>query len=135
MALIEWKDSLSVKINEIDFQHKKLIDYLNELHEAMKTGKTKDAMGSILSKLLSYTKSHFSNEEKYFKQFNYPQAAVHIEEHEKFIAKVTDVKNRFDKGTTSVSIELIKFLTDWIQNHINETDKAYSDFFISKGLK
>ena len=35
MGLIKWDDSYSVHIVEIDKQHQKLVDMLNELNDAM----------------------------------------------------------------------------------------------------
>lgn len=35
---IEWSDTLSVGVKEIDDQHKKLIDMLNELNKAIQSG-------------------------------------------------------------------------------------------------
>ncbi len=42
MALIDWDKSLSVNVEEIDQQHKKLIAMINELNEAMRNGKGKE---------------------------------------------------------------------------------------------
>jgi hemerythrin len=35
MPIIEWADALSVNVKEIDDQHKRLIDLINNLHDAM----------------------------------------------------------------------------------------------------
>ncbi|MBU1099403.1 MAG: bacteriohemerythrin [Bacteroidetes bacterium] len=135
MSLIDWKDDLSVQIVEIDNQHKKLLNLINELHDAMKTGKAKDVLESIIQKLISYTKSHFATEEKYFKQFNYPLTNEHIKEHNDFVNNVSDFQEKFKAGKLGLSIEIMKFLTTWISKHIQETDKAYSEFFIENGVK
>ena len=42
MALINWNDSFSVNVAVIDQQHKKLVDMINDLNDAMKQGKGKD---------------------------------------------------------------------------------------------
>ena len=55
MDLVKWDDALSVEIMEIDGQHKKLVKNLNTLYDAMKKGKSKDALGAILNDLVSYT--------------------------------------------------------------------------------
>jgi hemerythrin len=59
MALITWNDSLSVKVAEIDEQHKKLIAMINELNDAMRLGKGKDVLGKIVNGLVTYTTTHF----------------------------------------------------------------------------
>ena len=135
MALIKWDDSFSVKVAEIDRQHQKLISMINELNDAMKQGKGKDILGKIVNGLISYTATHFKTEENYFERFGYPDANQHKKEHIAFVQKVSDFKNGFEKGKLSLSIEVMNFLSDWLQNHIKGTDKKYSQFFNGKGLK
>ena len=70
MAFLDWDDSLSVNVTEIDDQHKKLIGTLNDLYDAMDDGKGNDVLGKILKELTDYTVYHFQTEENYFKKFN-----------------------------------------------------------------
>lgn len=135
MALIQWDNSLSVSVAEIDKQHQQLVSRINELNDAMKLGKGKDALGKILNALIDYTATHFKTEEKYFDLYKYPDTALHKKEHVAFVQKVSDFKDGFDKGKLSITIELMNFLSDWLKNHIKGTDKKYSAFFSSKGLK
>ncbi len=135
MALINWNSDLSVNVAEIDQQHQKLISMINELNDAMKQGKSKDIMGKIVGDLISYTATHFKTEEKYFAQFQYPDADSHNKEHSAFVQKVTGVKERFENGQISLSIEIMNFLRDWLQKHIKGTDKKYSKLFNENGLK
>ncbi len=135
VALINWNDSFSVSVTEIDLQHQKLISMINDLHDAMKARKTKEVLGEIIDGLIDYTEDHFSIEETYFAQFNYPETALHKKEHSDFVAKVKDVKKGFDEERLMLSMDIMNFLKDWLQNHINGTDKKYSQFFNSKGLK
>jgi hemerythrin len=135
MGFIKWDDSLSVNVAEIDQQHQKLILMINELHGAMKLGKGKDVLGKIVNGLIGYTTIHFKTEEDYFRQFGYPQADSHKKEHIVFVGKVSEFKDGFEKGKLSLSIEILNFLSDWLQNHIKGTDKKYSQFFNGKGLQ
>jgi hemerythrin len=135
MALIQWNDSLSVDVAEIDRQHQKLVLMINELSEAMKQGKGKDVLGKILNSLIGYTATHFQTEEKYFDLYRYPETAIHKKEHVAFVQNISDFKDGFEKGKLSVTIELMNFLSDWLIHHIKGTDKKYSTFFNAKGLK
>jgi hemerythrin len=135
MGLIKWDDSLSVNVAKIDQQHQKLILMINDLHGAMKLGKGKDVLGEIVNGLISYTTIHFKTEEDYFIHFGYPQTDSHKKEHIVFVQKVAEFKDGFEKGKLSLSIEVLNFLSDWLQNHIKGTDKKYSQFFNEKGLK
>lgn len=135
MGLIKWDDSFSVKVTEIDQQHQKLILMINDLNDAMKQGKGKEILGKIVNELATYATTHFKTEEKYFDQFAYPDTSTHKKTHAAFVQNVSDFKRGFDNGKLSLSIEVMNFLGDWLQNHIKGTDKKYSQFFNEKGLK
>ncbi len=135
MSLIQWNETLSVRVEEIDNQHKRLITYINELNEAMASGKGKEILGLLLDGLVKYTQEHFETEEKYFAQFGYPKAAQHIQEHKSLAEKVKSFKENFDKGTIGLSIPVMNFLSSWLTIHIQGSDKDYSAFFNEKGLK
>lgn len=135
MALIQWSDSLSVKVAEIDKQHQKLIGLINELSEAMRQGQGKTVVEKIINGLLSYTDTHFKTEERYFARFGYPEAAGHKKEHEGFVVRVTEFKESYENGQLALSIDVLNFLSDWLRHHIMGVDKKYSSFFNEKGLK
>jgi hemerythrin-like metal-binding protein len=135
MALIDWGLKLSVGIEKIDEQHKKLIDLINELNAAMRNKQAKTVLANILTELSKYTKTHFQTEEVYFKTFNYPETKAHIVEHENFIKKISDFQESLKADDACLSIEIMKFLRDWLVNHILKTDMQYKVFFVEHGLK
>jgi len=130
-----WKDEYSVKIQTIDSQHKKLIDLLNQIYDASRVGKGKEILGKILNELVTYTKIHFATEEEFFKKFSYPGYIQHKIEHDKLTKQVTDFQEQYAIGRVTLSIEIMQFLKDWLNGHILGTDKKYSEFLNSKGLR
>ena len=133
--MIQWDNSLSVNVSEIDSQHQKLVKMINELNDAMRAGKSKDMLGKIVNGLISYVQVHFSTEEKYFDKFKYPEIVEHKKEHNLFTAKVSEFASKFKKGEVGLSIPLMDFRSDWLGKHIKGTDKKYSAFFNANGLK
>ncbi len=134
MALIEWNDSLSVKVKEIDAQHQKLVDLINELHDAMIHRTAKEIVTETVNGLVTYTVSHFQTEELYFDKFGYPDAESHKKEHAEFVEKVSEFQKKLESGELFISVDVLNFLSDWLKNHINGSDKQYSELFNSKGL-
>ncbi len=134
MALVEWNDSYLVNIKNIDNQHKQLFDLLNQLHDSMMMGQGQEGMGIVLNSLVSYTASHFSEEERLFKLYDYPDYERHVKEHEEFVQQVLDFQNKFTSGNAPMTIKILSFLRDWIQNHINGNDKKYSGYLNAKGV-
>ena len=132
---MQWNESFSVGVAEIDTQHKNLVSYLNDLHFAMSQGKGNDILKSLLGRLVGYTQVHFATEEKFMRQWNYPGYVYHKGEHEAFVKKVAEFKTKFENGQAALSIEILTFLKDWVTNHIQGTDKKYGPFFNKHGLK
>jgi hemerythrin len=135
MALIVWSDSMSVGVGRIDKEHRGLIDLINLLHGEMLAGKSKEAMGNILDRLIAYTKTHFAYEETLFRTHNYPQAAAHKQEHDTLTQQVVALQADFKAGKAVIGAPVLAFLKDWLTNHILKQDMAYRLFFESKGVK
>jgi hemerythrin len=134
MGIIQWNESLVSNIAEIDRQHQKLVAMINALHDAMRQGKGKDIIRGIVSELIDYTETHFLTEENHFIRFGYSEAESHKKEHAAFIRKVTEFNDKLQNGSITLSIEIMNFLSDWLQNHIRGTDRKYFQFFKEKGL-
>ena len=145
MAFLEWDPRFSVRIAEIDQQHKKLIGLINRLHESMQQAGGRDALetaieelsaqATVINEMVEYSSYHFSTEEKYMRQYMYPDFEKHKKEHEYFINKVQTLKSDFDGGQAILSSQIMEFLKNWLSDHILGMDKKYEPFFQAKGLK
>ncbi len=134
MELIKWKDIFSVKVSEVDIQHKKLIGLINQLYDAMRIGKGREVLGSVLTELVHYTIYHFSTEERLFREYGYPEYDEHKQIHDDLTRKAKELKESFDRGNKMITIDVMLFLSNWLNVHILEVDKKYSEFLNSKGV-
>ena len=135
MAFMEWKAEYSVGIEKLDNQHKELVRMINDFHEAMKVGKAKEMTGPMLTRLISYTQDHFRTEESLFDLHHYPFALAHKTEHQKLVEEITVLLGEFNKGTPMIALRLGEFLGKWLVDHIVGSDRKYTAFLQSKGLK
>lgn len=135
MPCIEWTDSLSVNVKEIDDQHKVLIGMINCLYDAMLENRGREVLTEIIFEMLQYVSYHFTTEERYMESYDYPDYEVHQREHLEFAAEVAELKSRVDKGALLLTQMPLNLLRDWLQNHILGTDMKYSEYFNTKGLK
>lgn len=108
---------------------------LNEFYDNIILESNKENIATLLKKMKDYTVYHFRNEEEHLKLHAYPHFEAHKKEHQSFIEKVNEIEKRFIKGKFILSLEVITFLKDWLKNHIMISDKKYSEFLISKGVK
>ena len=135
MALFTWRDDYSVKVPSIDAQHQKLVDMLNGLHDGMVSGTSSERLAPLLNGLIDYTATHFAREEELFAQHGYPDSAKHTQEHQALVKQVLDFKDKFEKGRSSINMELMMFLKNWLIKHILGSDKAYSSHLVEHGAK
>ena len=134
MAFLDWDEEYSVGVEEIDEQHKRLFQLLNEFYDGITEYHTQ-ALEELLNSLVDYTRYHFSTEEEYMEKFDYPDTGAHKDEHAIFTRKISDVKERLSEGTLRISFEITDFLKAWISDHLLVTDKKFSKCFNENGLK
>ena len=135
MSLITWDKKYSVNIARIDAEHRKLISMINRLHDAMIEKKTEPAIAEIVDAMVAYARTHFLTEETYMDKFGFPEAAAHKKEHDAFIDKSEDLRDRLHRGEMVFSLEVIRYLKNWLTHHIMVTDQKYAPFFREKGLR
>lgn len=135
MSFFVWTESMSVGVEEFNNHHKKLIELINKLFDAMSEGQGKAVIGDILQELLKYTEYHFSAEEAKMKELGYPAYPGHQAEHQKFVEEATRLYRKYQGGDLFLSVDTLNFLKDWLNKHILQTDMAYKPFFTNKGIK
>ncbi len=132
---IEWSDEFSVGIQEIDEQHKVLIDLLNDLHDAITNRRAADVTDNILKRLDDYVHIHFAVEESLMRILHYPEYKQHKLKHDELIDQLTKLNKKLEAGRASISFELMYFLKMWLTKHILEIDKRFGPYFIQQGIK
>ncbi|MTJ93544.1 MAG: bacteriohemerythrin [Desulfovibrio sp.] len=132
--LISWTDDLSVGVGIIDEQHKGLVDLINELNAAMRQRRSDSVLVGVLERLKQYTVKHFATEEELFDKFGYPDTASHKKAHHDLVEKVLAFEAELRSGRAKVTMEIMRFLKDWLVGHIMGTDKRYGPFLNSKGV-
>ena len=134
-SYIEWDDRYSVGIDSIDRQHKRLVNLINQLKTAVDYSTGEEFEREALDELVDYTKTHFSYEEELMEKYGYPDYEPHKAQHRKMIKQVEEVLAEYEEDHDRAMQHALDFLKEWLINHINGTDKEYSEFLQSKGVK
>ncbi|UOD34216.1 hemerythrin family protein [Deferribacteraceae bacterium V6Fe1] len=127
---ILWSDNLSVGFKAIDDQHKTLINIINKFQNALLDGEGVESIQSVVNFLELYTKVHFSTEEKYMEQYQYPNTETHKQEHKKLIEYIGALKNKVNENPNNhnLALDLNNQLKNWYTDHINKIDKHLGAF-------
>jgi hemerythrin len=124
MAKLFWTNQLNVGIDVIDNQHRRIVDYINLLDEAVDSRQEREKIGQLINDLVDYTISHFGFEESLQEEAGYPFIKAHQKVHGLFIRRVGDFQVRFDGGE-DIAVNLHSLLTNWLLNHIKHDDADY----------
>jgi hemerythrin len=123
MAYCVWMEDLNTGIDVIDGQHRRIVDYINQLHEA-RLRNDMDAVGEVIEAAVDYTISHFGFEETLMEEAGYGFTRAHKKVHELFIKRVSEFQLRFKAGE-DISAELHSLLVKWLFSHIRNDDADY----------
>ena len=134
MPSIQWEEKYSVNIEVLDEHHNRIFAILAKLFDELGKQRSKEVLRATLLDLKQYAVDHFAAEEIFMKQYGYPGYAKHKKEHETFREKVEAFQLDFEAGRTTVSVDLINFMTAWLDHHIQQIDKAYAPFLNDKGI-
>ncbi len=119
-----WNDSLSTGNPAVDAEHKRLIEQVNRLLEAMKQARGKEVIEPILQFLERYVDEHFRHEEAAFARLDCPEQKANLRAHAEFRQTVAQLVARYQKEgpNPSLTIELKNKLGDWLVSHIKNVD-------------
>ena len=123
MASIEWRDEFSIKVEEIDRQHRELFEMIGQLESNIPDGVIDKNNDGPLVSLMKHFRSHFEHEEKLMQEVEYSDYESHRGLHAEF--RQHHVKVLFDlkKGKKITVSEVQSFLGDWLTDHILKEDK------------
>ena len=135
MALINWTEKFNTNIPTIDFQHKKLVNLINDFYQNIRNRSNDENIATLIEGMKNYLIMHFKTEEEFMQSTSYPNYKLHKMEHDSFIAKVANLEEKFKSGQLILSFEITDFLKTWIKDHILGTDMQYINHFIKNGIK
>jgi len=128
-----WNRVYCVNIDEMDKQHKKQLEYFNEITNCITNSFENDIIIETLDNLYEFSKKHFYEEENLMKKYNFYDYENHKNIHQGLLQKMLVFKQEFIKGTLDKSF-LAVTLKEWLLQHILEEDIKYGRFLNSKGV-
>jgi len=135
--LINWQKKWETGIKTIDDQHKHFVLIINRTYALDENGKDKKVLGDILNELTEYVRIHFSTEEGYFDDTEYPESDEHKQKHQELLEKVLKFNQRFEKeeDVSGLVKDFLIFLRSWLDDHLIKCDHKYIPWLTEHGVK
>ena len=134
MKNIIWDDSLSVEVDEIDEDHRRLVDLFNILSHSVAEGDAENYIEAVLEELISCTIWHFRHEERLMIRYKYEDFENHKAEHNELIDSAKELQKKFHQENKLLTGEDIEYLADWLTGHILSRDMRLG-FYLGKVME
>jgi len=133
MTIIIWdQEKLSVGVQLLDEQHKKLVELINALYllKENKGEHVKTGLSKLFDRFKDYSIYHFKAEEEYFSLLDSKAVELHILQHKHYLEYLQELSVKV-RENNDLSEEMLFHLTDWIFHHILSEDKKYLNTYKS----
>jgi hemerythrin-like metal-binding protein len=132
--LMIWDEKISVGISVIDTEHQDLFDAINDLHLAVLGHEDREAIRSLLTRVVDGTRAHFASEEALMEIVKYNGRALHALKHQHLMEQIDAFAARFNRGVELNEHSLI-FIRDWFIPHIMESDTNFGLWYSEHCLR
>lgn len=127
MKRIEWHPKLNIGVEQIDEQHKRLVQLANNLISAIQTGVAEDILEVICKELHEYTVFHFRDEELLMQEVGYPHLEQHQKKHREITDQVQAYLDALERDNNVPPQDVLDFMGDWLVEHIIYMDMKIGD--------
>lgn len=132
--MYQMKPEYFTGIELIDKEHTKLFALAQDTYEVLQDDISQDKSSELVrlvSELIDYTRTHFSDEEAYQKSIQYPYLKEHAAQHRQFEESLASldldgIEHDLEAQNETVQ-SLLDFLTNWLVNHILKVDKLLAE--------
>ena len=123
MALVEWKAEYKIGIPAVDYEHRGLIDLINNLHADLSGKPEKAEVLACLGEIYARISAHFALEERVMRERRYDQYADHKDDHERLLDEIRDIMDRCEvENEFNYAPTLSRELGDWFALHFRTKD-------------
>jgi two-component system cell cycle response regulator len=93
MIRFQWDEGMSVGVESIDQDHRRIIDIINQLSEAFEKGSGREVVVGLFDRLEEYASTHFAREERLMEEAGFPGLQEHAAQHKSFAGKIPELRD------------------------------------------
>ena len=128
MTLVEWQDEFKIGIDEVDFEHREMIDIINESYIEAKKENSSEAVMDFLGEIFEKISAHFALEEKLMRKWDYDQYEDHKEDHELLLDSIRDIMDEYMDSSSMDDEYFGELLKNWFVNHFASKDARLHEY-------
>lgn len=123
----DWEDRYLLGYAPMDDTHREFVDLVNALLTV-----DDDALPAALEAFAVHAEAHFAQENGWMVAEDFPARNCHIDEHDKVLASVNELREQVAIGEWEIVRELALALKDWFPGHADYMDSALSTWMVKR---
>lgn len=128
-AYMTLSETYRVSLPSVDEKHGKIIDVINQIHEALQASAHPGEVRKMFRCLALCSWRDFWHEETLFKGTTYPDASQHTRKHEHLMAVLSCFQHGADRmGRPMTYEDQLGFVRDWLLDHIANEDQQLANY-------
>ena len=128
MRSLKWSISHAVFVPEIDDEHKEIFQALSNLQKVLAGGGPSSEVHNLTQRLTSSIAGHFAHEERLMRAARYTSLRWHKQAHDHARRRVGEFVLRIEQGDSEAGLELVGYLTSWLNDHTRLADRMMGAF-------
>lgn len=128
MTLLSWSNQYAIGDDVIDTEHEELFRLINSFHSSWLEARDRQSIARVFNQLVAYAEMHFRHEETIMAEHEFPQLAVHKQQHETMVETIFRLHREYMEENRSLEVNTMKFIKAWLVEHILESDYRFRDF-------
>lgn len=114
MAYFDWNSAYDTGIPGIDYEHRRLVGLLNEIHGLILTGAEQQKVAGLLGDFHALATAHFALEERIMREQRFPGLRERQDTHHRLLDQVREIMDRHHAGSYGAGENLPDTLREWL---------------------
>jgi len=116
----------------LDEEHTQLKKLLDTINTHMSEGHSLGIIFELFNNFMTLAGEHFKNEERIMTVSQYPEIVVHKQEHDSLLNQLKTMNSQLKRGQTPFGKDFIVWQENWIEEHLENSDKKLIAFLKMK---
>ncbi len=122
MSVLQWREEFGVDIEEVDIEHRELIELIRTLQGNLPDDAETEQILDVLDDIYAHIAAHFALEEKMMRRANYAALADHQEDHETLLDDLREIMDEVEDDGVLDQTQLTDDLDRWFSDHFKTHD-------------
>ena len=127
MAYLDWNPAYDTGVAGIDYEHRRLVALLNEIHGLILSGAEPHKIAGTLADFHARAAAHFALEEKIMQDQNFPGLEERRDTHYRLLDQVREIMDGYEVGSYRAAANLPETLRKWLSDAMDIDVKLFAE--------